>query len=95
MKGTVKFFSGAKGFGFISGEDGTEYFVHMTGLNQGVRIDENDTVEFDVSVMKDGVIVISNIDFDVSMDGNEISFSQPLTDSINEMRIGLLIFCPL
>ncbi len=48
MKGTVKFFNGSKGFGFIAGEDGTEYFVHKTGLNDGVTINENDSVTFDV-----------------------------------------------
>jgi cold shock protein len=48
MKGTVKFFNGTKGFGFISGEDGQEYFVHQTGLKEGVVLRENDSVVFDV-----------------------------------------------
>ncbi len=48
MKGTVKFFNGMKGFGFIAGEDGKEYFVHQTGLAEGVTLNDNDSVEFDV-----------------------------------------------
>ncbi len=48
MKGTVKFFNAAKGFGFIAGEDGKEYFVHQTGLAEGVSIHDNDAVSFDV-----------------------------------------------
>ncbi|MFP4403185.1 MAG: cold-shock protein [Nanoarchaeota archaeon] len=48
MEGTVKFFNNMKGFGFIVGEDGKEYFVHQTGLNDGVAINENDSVKFDV-----------------------------------------------
>ena len=48
MKGTVKFFNEGKGFGFIAGEDGKEYFVHTTGLGEGVRLQENDPVTFDV-----------------------------------------------
>ena len=48
MNGTVKFFDGTKGFGFIAGEDGTEYFVHQTGLNEGVTLNEGDSVTFDV-----------------------------------------------
>jgi len=48
MKGTVKFFNIRKGFGFIAGEDGKEYFVHQTGLKEGVTLNENDAVEFDV-----------------------------------------------
>lgn len=48
MKGTVKFFNERKGFGFIAGEDGKEYFVHKTGLREGVILHENDSVTFDV-----------------------------------------------
>ena len=48
MKGTVKFFNRMKGFGFIACEDDKEYFVHETGLNPGVSLDENDSVEFEV-----------------------------------------------
>lgn len=48
MKGTVKFFNSGKGFGFIAAEDGKEYFVHMTALNEGVVLNENDAVTFDV-----------------------------------------------
>lgn len=48
MKGTVKFFNETKGFGFLVGEDGTDYFVHQTALPDGVRLQDNDPVTFDV-----------------------------------------------
>ena len=48
MNGTVKFVNVGKGFGFIAGEDGKEYFVHKTGLAEGVQLNENDAVTFDV-----------------------------------------------
>ena len=49
MQGTIKFFNEQKGFGFISGEDGKEYFVHLTGLAEGVTgLQENDPVTFEV-----------------------------------------------
>ncbi|MDO8508882.1 MAG: cold shock domain-containing protein [Nanoarchaeota archaeon] len=48
MKGTVKFFNEVKGFGFIVGEDGKEYFVHSTGLSSGVSLREGDSVTFEV-----------------------------------------------
>ena len=48
MKGTIKFFNEMKGFGFIHGEDGKEYFVHKTSVQEGVTLNENDTVTFDV-----------------------------------------------
>jgi len=47
MKGTVKFFNGEKEFGFIAGEDGKEYFVHKTGLEEGVTLDKDDAVTFE------------------------------------------------
>ena len=29
MEGTVKWFNGSKGYGFIEGSDGTDYFAHF------------------------------------------------------------------
>ena len=48
MNGTVKFFNEMKGFGFIAGEDGKEYFVHKSALGEGMTLHENDAVTFDV-----------------------------------------------
>ncbi len=48
MNGTVKFFNEMKGFGFIAAEDGKEIFVHQSALEQGVTLQENDAVTFDV-----------------------------------------------
>jgi len=48
MKGTVKFFNSTKGFGFILGEDGKDYFVHQSGLADGASLNEKDPVEFEV-----------------------------------------------
>tara|TARA_Y100000310_G_scaffold221415_1_gene222983 strand:- start:727 stop:918 length:192 start_codon:yes stop_codon:yes gene_type:complete len=48
MNGTVKFFNEQKGFGFITGDDGNEVFVHQSSLEEGVSLRENDQVTFDV-----------------------------------------------
>ncbi len=48
MKGRVKFFNEMKGFGFIESDDGKEFFVHQTGLNEGVVLQEDNRVSFDV-----------------------------------------------
>ena len=48
MKGTVQFFNQMKGFGFIAGEDGKEVFVHQTALAEGVTLQDNDSVTYDV-----------------------------------------------
>ncbi|MEK6950439.1 MAG: cold shock domain-containing protein [Nanoarchaeota archaeon] len=47
MEGTVKFFNQKKGFGFINGDDGSDYFVHFTALPSGLFLRENDRVAFD------------------------------------------------
>ena len=51
MRGTVKWFSDQKGFGFISREDGDDVFVHHSGiLGEGYRsLTEGQAVEFDVT----------------------------------------------
>jgi len=47
QEGTVKFFNGTKGFGFISPSNGGEdVFVHVSGLADEIR--ENDKVTFEV-----------------------------------------------
>ena len=49
-KGTVKWFSDEKGFGFITREQGPDVFVHHTAIQtEGFRsLAEGDAVEFEV-----------------------------------------------
>lgn len=47
MEGKVKFFNRKKGFGFIHGDDGNDYFVHFTALPRGTFLRDNDTVSFE------------------------------------------------
>jgi CspA family cold shock protein len=48
--GTVKWFNDAKGFGFITSEEGEDVFVHFSAIQGGgFRIlKEGEPVEFDV-----------------------------------------------
>ncbi len=48
--GTVKWFNGDKGYGFIEREEGDDVFVHFSAIvGTGYRsLNEGDRVEFDV-----------------------------------------------
>ena len=48
MNGKVKWYNARKGFGFIEGEDGKDIFVHRTSLDQGVFLNEGDSVEYEI-----------------------------------------------
>ena len=51
MRGTVKWFSDEKGFGFITREEGDDVFVHHSAIQaDGYRsLKEGQAVEFDVT----------------------------------------------
>jgi CspA family cold shock protein len=56
--GTVKFFNSSKGFGFIKDSSSEkEYFVHVSGLNDEVR--EDDEVTFDLQEGKKGLNAVN------------------------------------
>ena len=48
QKGKVKFYNRERKVGFISGDDGIDYFFHETGLSDGTNVKDDDKVEFTV-----------------------------------------------
>jgi cold shock protein len=50
MKGKVKWFNNAKGYGFIGREDGPDVFVHYSAIQgDGYKsLQEGDDVEFEI-----------------------------------------------
>jgi CspA family cold shock protein len=57
IKGSVKWFNGSKGYGFIQQENGEDVFVHFQSIiGDGYKtLDENDKVEFIVSEGQKGL----------------------------------------
>lgn len=56
-KGTVKWFNGAKGYGFISRSGGEDVFVHFKAITgDGYKnLNEGDAVQFDVETGPKGL----------------------------------------
>lgn len=58
LTGTVKWFNGEKGYGFITVDD-TDYFVYYSSINmpEGKKyLDTNDTVEFEPGKNEKGLL---------------------------------------
>ncbi len=47
MEGTVKWFNRNKGYGFIQGDNGDEFFVHRSAIEEGTFLKDNDKVSFE------------------------------------------------
>ena len=48
MKGKVKMFNTARGFGFIAGDDGKDVYVHTSSIEGGAALAPGDSVEYEV-----------------------------------------------
>ncbi len=56
--GTVKFFNNSKGFGFIKDDESDkEYFVHVSGLVDEIR--EDDEVTYDLQEGRKGLNAVN------------------------------------
>lgn len=58
MKGKVKWFDNRKGYGYITGDDGKDYFIHRNNIEKGrtyIGFNNDDEVEFETSENKKGL----------------------------------------
>ena len=61
MRGTVKWFNKQKGWGFVTSDEGTDYFLHFSGINgSGFRsLESGDVVEFDLKETERGMKAVN------------------------------------
>lgn len=62
MQGKIKWFDIKKGYGYIVGEDGIDYFVHHSNIETGrtyTGFNDNDEVEFLVTKNKKGAQAVA------------------------------------
>lgn len=61
MTGKVKWFNDKKGFGFLTGDDGSEVFVHYSAIvGEGFKtLAQGDTVKYDIKGTKKGLQAIN------------------------------------
>ncbi|MCX6777475.1 MAG: cold shock domain-containing protein [Candidatus Micrarchaeota archaeon] len=54
MKGKIKMFNAARGFGFVTGDDGKDVYVHTSAIEGGVALAVGDVVEYEVETNERG-----------------------------------------
>ena len=61
MSGTVKWFNAEKGYGFITGEDGQDVFVHFSGIvADGYKtLEDGQKVTFDTTEGNRGIQAVN------------------------------------
>ncbi len=55
MKGKMKMFNSERGFGFVTGEDGKDAYVHTSAIVGGGVLAAGDTIEYDVEASDRGL----------------------------------------
>ena len=59
IAGIVKNWDKLKGWGFIKGDDGIDYFLHISKIRTGQVVRENTQVKFDADYIQNNITVSS------------------------------------
>lgn len=84
MIGNIKWYNKEKGYGFISGEDEKEYFVHYSEAPETLETcneEDNIKVEFELKEGRDGRTQASAVKFANSDDSEDSKESDDSDDS--------------
>tara|TARA_Y100000814_G_C12145932_1_gene339182 strand:- start:353 stop:571 length:219 start_codon:yes stop_codon:yes gene_type:complete len=54
QQGIIKKWDQSKGWGFIEGDDGYDYFLNISNLRRGIKVNEGTRVKFDVTQTQRG-----------------------------------------
>lgn len=88
--GTVKWFSSEKGYGFIKREDGTDVFVHHSGISgDGFKsLNEGEPVEFEILQEPKGLKAYNVVRLEApeGADERQPLFSGPRAGSVGDDR---------
>ena len=88
MTGIVAQF-GAKGYGFITGDDGEKYFVHQKNVYNKSRLRTNTRVKYRVETSEKGLVAV-----DVKLDKLSEE-TKPLTDNTIKRMFFILLLIQL
>ena len=88
MTGIVAQF-GAKGFGFITGDDGEKYFVHQKNVYNKSRLRTDTRVKYRVETSEKGLVAV-----DVKLE-KLTEETKPLTDNTIKIMFVILLFIQL
>ena len=89
-KGKVKFYNREKKYGFITGDDGKDYFFHVSGVSNEAELNDEDAVEFKVEDGERGpkAVEISPLQiFNLSLHSQRRNLTTPFDDSfVDELK---------
>jgi len=55
MKGKVRWYNHRKGYGFLTGDDDKDVFIHSSEVPEGTLLKEQDEIEFEVEETEKGL----------------------------------------